>query len=223
MDEMERHDKTPSTRSTCSTASDSDGLHDPHLHERRSPACSDDEDEEVAAPLFVPVRQRDAADTFPRSTHISVFFVDTFLPNPVGRVPRYMRRRQYTFVFKVGDSAIFEFTASFEVMRRHFKPIWPDFPSKHIFQDYTWNESNAEFRGDELECYFEKNLNLRSKGAELCSLDVIRAFGINSMQTVSILTEVEEARRELLGAELWRDFSENFSEVEDLLKATVQA
>lgn len=135
-------------------------------------------------------------------TYIDVFVIETYMAQRNDVLQRLKSfndsRRMYTFAFKVGDVSLFEFSASFSEMRQYFKPVWPDFPSKYILRDYSMSESNVLYRAEELRCYFETNLNRRSRGEEVSSPRLLAAFGITSHDTISALKDVAATRKLLL-------------------------
>jgi hypothetical protein len=73
-------------------------------------------------------------------------------------------KREYSFDLVVKGKSVAQFVGSYSHLRNRCVPIFGDFPPKHIFENYTTNESNVAQRAEELRQFFELRLNTQGRG-----------------------------------------------------------
>jgi len=95
----------------------------------------------------------------------------------------------------VGGVQVHLVTGRYSELRKRFKDLFQDFPSRHPFRDYTNKQKNVERRAEELRQCFERNLNMQDEGRLLASERTLLALGVTSAEATQALAAVAEARR----------------------------
>merc|ERR1719421_1031482 len=103
---------------------------------------------------------------------------------------------QYFFKLVVGEREICEFGDRFSNFRRRLSPLLGNFPSAHVFQNYTTNSINVASRGEELRLFLEESLNVADEGGLVGSPELHSALGVTSHDALQALLSVAAARKQ---------------------------
>lgn len=111
-------------------------------------------------------------------------------------------KRVYNFALVVGGVQVHVVTGSYSQLRDRCSKVFlsGDFPSKHVFRDYTNNESNVAERAQELQKYLHLQLNTHDEGSVVGSQRTFQALGVASPGAAQALTSVAVARKEAANA-----------------------
>mmetsp|Transcript_128954 Transcript_128954/g.223734 ORF Transcript_128954/g.223734 Transcript_128954/m.223734 type:complete len:426 (+) Transcript_128954:66-1343(+) len=121
------------------------------------------------------------------STRIDVSFT--------GAPTRSDGKREYNFALAIEGAVVHQFAACFSDLRASCKPIFGEFPSRHVFQDFNTNEANVATRAEELRSFFQRHLNQDDEGRMLSSSQVHSALGMTSQEAIQSILRVGAARK----------------------------
>lgn len=95
-----------------------------------------------------PVPKHGAGDA---SAHIEVCFLGALVAADC--------HREYQFDLLVRGEKVSHISGRYSRLRSRCLPVFGEFPSRHVFENFKANEKNVARRGKEIQAFFEKHLN----------------------------------------------------------------